>query len=549
MIITTKIKMDLLHAKSLPAVDVVQSDNCSRELEFSFFNGKDMFHIPENTNVVVRFRKFDGKGGAYDTLPNGTKAWHVHANTLTVTLAPQVMTTPGDVDLSISLSCGDKQISTFPVSLRVHPVAKANTRRSENYFYVTGFLPTPKTAQVGQYLQVSGVDTNGNVTAISAVDFTIKEPEPVPAFPRLCGKKIIYDGDSICESRTGSNANNGGGYAKIIADMVGGTYENKAISGAALTSTPDGAEYHSIVDSLTELPTDGDLYCFEGGYNDYWRDVAIGTCDEADYDGSLDTTTICGAMERIFRYCLSVLVGRPVCFVIVHKCVDTQNVNGLGKTFKDYRDAMVQVCEKYSIPFYDAFTKSGLNGWNANQSNAYLTGGTTGAGDGCHPNEQGYKRYYVPQLISLFESMMPSSVIQSDPGEEPEVKIENLIDTVGYTDGVRLSASAGTTKDAEEYTTTGFIEVSAAGDVYQTSGVVFDADTYAQSILCDYNADQSLNYGSYLKQSESPRSLVGYDIVWDGNGNLTITTTADSVGHFFRISGYGTGANLLMTKS
>jgi lysophospholipase L1-like esterase len=230
----------------------------------------------------------------------------------------------------------------------------------------------------------------------------------------LLGKKIVYDGDSICESRTGSTANNGGGYAKIIADVVGGTYENMAVSGAALTSTPADETYHSVVDSLEALPADGDLYCFEGGYNDFCRNVEIGTCDDADYTGSVDTNTICGAMEEIFRHCLSVLIGKPVCFVISHKCSNTQSANSTGKTFKEYRDAMVQVCEKYSIPYYDAFTKSGLNGWNKTQSDTYMTANANGTGDGCHPNKEGYKRYYVPQLIALFESMMPVNITQND---------------------------------------------------------------------------------------------------------------------------------------
>ena len=69
---------------------------------------------------------------------------------------------------------------------------------------------------------------------------------------------------------------------------------------------------------------------------------------------------------------------------------------------------MVGICEKYSIPYYDAFSKSGLNGFNTVQNNAFLTSNTDGTPDGCHPNEEGYKRFYVPQLISLFESIMPT---------------------------------------------------------------------------------------------------------------------------------------------
>lgn len=223
----------------------------------------------------------------------------------------------------------------------------------------------------------------------------------------LTGKKIVYDGDSIAESRL-SYAVNGGGYAKLIADAVGGTYENFAVGGARLTAKPSDKTYHSVVDNLTNLPFDGDLYCFEGGINDYWTPKTLGTFSKTDFTGALDKNTICGALETIFRYALSNFVGKPICFVITHKIQSTAYAkNANNDTFEDYRNAMVGICQKYSIPYYDAFSESGLNGWNTEQNNAYLTANTDGTADGTHPNEEGYKRYYVPQLISLFERIMP----------------------------------------------------------------------------------------------------------------------------------------------
>lgn len=219
----------------------------------------------------------------------------------------------------------------------------------------------------------------------------------------LTSKKIIYDGDSICFGAYGA-----GGYAKIIAEKTGGKYENFSQGGARLTHKPDDKTYHSVVDNLTNLPLDGDLYCFEGGINDFWTPKELGTFTKDDFTGALDTNTICGALETIFRYALNTFVGKPICFIITHKIQSTAyKENANGDTFEDYRNAMVGICEKYSIPYYDAFSESGLNGWNTFQNNAFLTGNTDGTPDGCHPNEEGYKRYYVPQLISLFESIMP----------------------------------------------------------------------------------------------------------------------------------------------
>lgn len=222
----------------------------------------------------------------------------------------------------------------------------------------------------------------------------------------LAGKKIVYDGDSICAGVYG-----GGGYAKLISDLTESTYVNHAVGGGRLVtsgSRPDS--FHSIVDNLINLPKDGDLYCFEGGINDWWSYGVLGSYDTENFTGELDTSTVCGALETIFRFALGnpVLDSKPICFVITHKIQRTAYVkNANGDTFKDYHDAMVGICNKYSIPYYDAFLESGLNGWNDYQNNTFLTGNADGTPDGCHPNEKSYKRHYVPQLISLFEKIIP----------------------------------------------------------------------------------------------------------------------------------------------
>lgn len=259
----------------------------------------------------------------------------------------------------------------------------------------------------GAYLYINKNDQNNNGTGFQylkkEVETTVEVPMPVYLSP-LYNKKIVYDGDSICLGAFG-----GGGYAKIIANTVMGAYDNQAKGGARLTAKGDNT-YHSVVDNLGNLPADGDLYCFEGGINDFWTPKTLGTYSKTDFAGTLDTGTVCGALETIFRYALSNFVGKPICFVITHKIQSTAYVkNANGDTFEDYRNAMVGICQKYSIAYYDAFSESGLNGWNTAQNSAYLTGNTDGTADGCHPNEEGYKRYYVPQLIRLFEGIMPVS--------------------------------------------------------------------------------------------------------------------------------------------
>ena len=228
----------------------------------------------------------------------------------------------------------------------------------------------------------------------------------------ISGKKIAYNGDSICESRIASgNIYNGGAYPKMIADLTSGTYENRAHGGAILASAvPDGTLPHCIVSDIANMTNDADLICFEGGINDYWRHVPLGDYSESDYSSTLDTTTICGALESIFRQAKQKWVGKPICFVITHKIKSTVYVaNSAGYNWMQVHEKIVGICKKYAIPYYDAFDKSGLNAYDDIQNTTFLTSNSSGTADGCHPNAMGYEKYYVPQLIALFNSIMPRS--------------------------------------------------------------------------------------------------------------------------------------------
>ena len=172
MIITNKINMDLQLHKPTPVVCAVQQDSCSRNLEITLFSNGKRFSIPASAAILIRYRKSDGTGGEYDTLPDGSPAWSVKGSTLTVTLAPQVLTAFGAVMLSVTLIDEVTQLSTFQIKLDVHPLSKAPRPESQNYYNVTGFLPAPVEAKAGQYLKVSSVDENGKVTAVEAVSLT-----------------------------------------------------------------------------------------------------------------------------------------------------------------------------------------------------------------------------------------------------------------------------------------------------------------------------------------------------------------------------------------
>ena len=144
------IEMDLSGQPVMPWVDMVEQDRYARQVALSLSSGGEAWEIPGDVHPLVRFWKPDGTGGEYDTLPDGSPAWSVSGNVLTLTLAPQVLTCPGNVMLAVTLVQGDFKISTFSMLINVHPTVPQGLE-SGDYSCFDGFLSAPKSAEIGQF--------------------------------------------------------------------------------------------------------------------------------------------------------------------------------------------------------------------------------------------------------------------------------------------------------------------------------------------------------------------------------------------------------------
>lgn len=119
MNIKRTLTLDLGSERSIRVIPVCHEDSYTRILEISFTNQGIPWPIPDNAAVLIRYRKPDGTEGTYDTLPDGTAAWRIADNKLTVILAPQVCSVPGSVTMFLTLIQGVRQLSTFPICLQV----------------------------------------------------------------------------------------------------------------------------------------------------------------------------------------------------------------------------------------------------------------------------------------------------------------------------------------------------------------------------------------------------------------------------------------------
>lgn len=133
MIATSRIRMDLVDRGATPLVCAVQDDKYSRNLTLELYDNRTAWNVPDGISVLCRYRKPDGTCGEYDTLPDGSCAWSKDGNTVTVGLAPQVLTVAGIVYFAVTLVSGERELSSFAVKIEVSALPGLNAR-SEDYF-------------------------------------------------------------------------------------------------------------------------------------------------------------------------------------------------------------------------------------------------------------------------------------------------------------------------------------------------------------------------------------------------------------------------------
>lgn len=215
--------------------------------------------------------------------------------------------------------------------------------------------------------------------------YTIKE-NALGAVRPLYGKKAAFTGDSICEG-----AGYAGGYPKIIGEKNNMIVSNTGWSGATLasgTTTEGGANRGWICTLVPNMPTDYDYYIVEGGVNDaaLSNNVPIGTITTG-YNDTLDTTTLCGAMESICKTLQTTFKGKKYGFIIPHNCYPLNS-----KWNNECRPAMKECLKKWGIPYLDLSDECAQL-YNLSDLRVY-----TKDGDGWHPTLDGYELYYVPKI-------------------------------------------------------------------------------------------------------------------------------------------------------
>ena len=122
----------------------------------------------------------------------------------------------------------------------------------------------------------------------------------------------------------------------------------------------------------------------------------------------------------------------------------------------------------------------------------------------------------------------------------------NIIDIVGYMDNTRISTSTvGTTKSETGHVCTNLIDIVTMPNplTVRTKGVNFNHEQAAVNV---YTTDGIPKY-AFLTSHLLAGNYLPITAAVDDEGNLTMTITKNSEIGYIQLSGYGIGANLIVT--
>lgn len=215
-------------------------------------------------------------------------------------------------------------------------------------------------------------------------------------------KNVLGIGDSICEGWR--NGNRG------FAGMLGVPYRNLGVTGATLGSASGHTQIYTEIENETITE---DLVIAEGGINDYYFDVPLGTLPTNpvinDTDAAaLDKTTVSGGLEYLLYLIIKKAPFAQRYFLITHK---TRNFPytpcAAGYTQQDMHDRIVAICKLYNVKVIDVYEESVINSeFEVYKSPTAYSNTNQGVTkqyyvdkDGIHPMWLGYQAGYLPVML------------------------------------------------------------------------------------------------------------------------------------------------------
>ena len=132
MVVTYSIDIDLVNPGETRRIHVKQGDAGSRCIDIHLLENGEIWKIGKTTTAVIRYCAQDPANmatnhGLYDTLEDGSPAYMVAGNIISIVPLREMTANPGLVTVDVLLADGEKKVATFDFEMYVHraPVGTA----------------------------------------------------------------------------------------------------------------------------------------------------------------------------------------------------------------------------------------------------------------------------------------------------------------------------------------------------------------------------------------------------------------------------------------
>lgn len=238
----------------------------------------------------------------------------------------------------------------------------------------------------------------------------------VPKESVLNGKSALFVGDSLCAAAADEgffkeyNGAKVPGWAGRVALYYGlGETVNNGVSGAALSNTRDrwynetggkkqGRIYWQIA---SEAKNKYDYIVIEGGGNDAWDSVEVGTVSDGFEWEDFDLTTYAGGLEAAIYQAVKYHPEAAIGYMSIFRMPNCTN-GRLGDA-REYFEMGEKICEKWGIPYLDLY----------NTLTAETFDTTVYTHDTVHAVAAGYN-VIAPYVGDWMETLKPYSDVKKD---------------------------------------------------------------------------------------------------------------------------------------
>lgn len=213
----------------------------------------------------------------------------------------------------------------------------------------------------------------------------------------LKNKKISFLGDSITYGYNGAKSNTRVDlpYPEIIKNNTGCISTNLGINGSTIGGTGEIIEgirngYEPMNIRISNVSSNADYLVIFGGTNDFFSSdaqVTLGTIKDE------DNSTFYGGLKKMFEYYYNNFLNTKIGYILPLKRSMMNTKNKFGYELKDYINAIMEVCNMYSIPYLNLFDEGQCYPLNSIWKNRNLP-------DGLHPNQEFY--YVLADKIQHF---------------------------------------------------------------------------------------------------------------------------------------------------